>query len=114
MVLAIAFVVMLPLYWLISKRILYNIPIGEKIFVFKNDYAYISLHKFELLCHLLLAFPWQNIFNKNINHLYYIYLASYQKFKYFHKHIIKVCMPMYSLTYVQKCYVVIALVIIWY
>ena len=69
MVLAIAFVVMLPLYRLISKRILYNIPIGEKIFLFQNDFAYISLNKFELLYHLLLAFPSQNIFINNINHL---------------------------------------------
>ena len=56
-VLAITFIGMLLLYWLISKRILYNIPIGEKIFLFQNDYAYISLNKFELLYHLLLEFP---------------------------------------------------------
>ena len=61
MVLAVAFLAMLPLYWLIIKRILYNIPIGEKIFLFQNDYAYISLNKFELVYHLLLAFPSQNI-----------------------------------------------------
>ena len=35
--------VMLPLYWLISKRILYNIPIGEKIFLFQNGYAHAGL-----------------------------------------------------------------------
>ena len=69
MVLAITFIVMLLLYQLIGKRILYNIPIGEKIFLFQNDYAYISLNKFELLYHLLLVFPSQNIFNNNINHL---------------------------------------------
>ena len=60
------FSVMLLLYWLISKRILYNIPIGEKIFLFQNDYAYISLNQFELLYHLLLTFPLQNIFINNI------------------------------------------------
>ena len=65
MVLAIMFIVMLPLYQLISKRILYNIPIGEKIFLFQNDYAYISLNMFELY-YLLLAFPLQNIFINNI------------------------------------------------
>ena len=32
MVLAIAFIAMLPLYQLIGKRILYNIPIGENYF----------------------------------------------------------------------------------
>ena len=72
---------MLPLYWLISKRILYNIPIGEKVFLFQNDYAYISLNKFELLCQLLLSFPLQNIFINNIKHLTFkihIYLARYQ------------------------------------
>ena len=39
-------IAMLPLYQLINKRILYNIPIGEKIFLFQNDYAYISLNNF--------------------------------------------------------------------
>ena len=45
MVLAITFIVMLLLYQLIGKRLLYNIPIGEKIFPFQNDYAYINLNK---------------------------------------------------------------------
>ena len=35
--------VMLPLYQLISKRILYNIPTGEKIFLFQNDYVHAGL-----------------------------------------------------------------------
>ena len=64
MVLATMFIAMLPLYRLIGKRILNNIPIGEKIFLFQNDYADIRLNKFELLYHLLLAFPLQNIFIK--------------------------------------------------
>ena len=113
MVLAVTLIVMLLLYWLISKRILYNIPIGEKIFLFQNDYAYISLNNFELLYHLLLAFPSQSIFINNINHLTFK-IHIYQVFKYFHKYIIMVCMPMCSLTYVQKGYVVINLVIIWH
>ena len=58
-------IVMLLLYWLIDKRILYHIPIGEKIFLFQNDYAYISLNK--LLYHLLLTFPSQNIFINNVD-----------------------------------------------
>ena len=32
MVLVKALIAMLPLYWLISKRILHNIPIGAKYF----------------------------------------------------------------------------------
>ena len=32
MVLVIAFIVMLPLYWLIEKKILYDIPIVENYF----------------------------------------------------------------------------------
>ena len=66
MVLAIASLAMLLLYQLISKRILYNIPIGEKIFLFQNDYAYISYEQvrihFQHLHH-------KNIFINNINHL---------------------------------------------
>ena len=45
MILATTFIMMLPLYQLIGKRILSNIPIGEKIFLFQNDYAYIDLNK---------------------------------------------------------------------
>ena len=66
MVLAITSLVMLLLHQLIGKRILYNIPIREKIFLFQNDYAYMSLNKSELLYHLLLTFPLQNIFINNI------------------------------------------------
>ena len=65
MVLAIVFIAILLLYWLIGKRILYNIPIGEQIFLFQNDYAYISLNTFELY-YLLLAFQSQNIFINNV------------------------------------------------
>ena len=35
MVLAIALIAMLLLYWLIGKRILYNIPIGEIVSILK-------------------------------------------------------------------------------
>ena len=35
--------VMVSLYWLIAKRILYNIPIGEKIFLVWNEYSYIKI-----------------------------------------------------------------------
>ena len=117
MVLAITFIVMLLLYWLISKRILYNIPIGEKIFLFQNDYAYISLNKFELLCHLLLSFPLQNIFINNINHLtfkIYIYLTGYQNSNISTNMLLWCVCQRAVLTYVQKGYVVIDLVIIWY
>ena len=34
------FLVVVWFYQLIAKRILYNIPIGEKIFLFWNEYAY--------------------------------------------------------------------------
>ena len=107
MVLAIAFIAMLLLYQLISKTILYNISNGEKIFLFQNAYAYIGLNKFELLYHLLLAFPLQNIF---INNIFILQATEIQVFS----HIIMVCTLMYSLTYVQKGYVVNDLVIIWY
>ena len=49
MVLAITFLVMLLLYWLISKRILYNIPIGEKIFLFQNEYAHLGSQKVQTI-----------------------------------------------------------------
>ena len=84
MVLAIMLIVMLPLYCLIGKRILYNIPIGEKIFLFQNDYPHISLNKSELLYHLLLAFPSQNILINNVNHLNLYLSCKLSKFKYFH------------------------------
>ena len=63
------FLAMLPLYWIVSKRMLYNIPIEQEIFLSQNDYAYISLNKLELLYHILLPFPSQNIFIDNVNHL---------------------------------------------
>ena len=59
----------------------------------------------------------QNIFINNIyksSNLKILHLSQKpSKFKYFYGHIIMVCMPMHSLTYVQKGYVVIGLVIIW-
>ena len=75
MVLATAFIVMLPLYWLIGIRILYNIPIGEKIFLFKNDYAYINSNKSSFYINISI-----------INPLYCQYISlskNISKFKYF-------------------------------
>ena len=74
-VLAIAFIRMLLLYWLIGKRILYNIPIGEKIFLFQNDYAYISLNQFEFIVSSTLT---KITIYKSSNLKNYIYLSSYQ------------------------------------
>ena len=38
------FLVVVPFYQLIAKRILYIIPIGEKIFLVWNEYAYIKIN----------------------------------------------------------------------
>ena len=40
------FLVVVSFYRLIAKRILYNIPIGEKIFLVWKEYAYVKIKNY--------------------------------------------------------------------
>ena len=105
------FLVMLPLYQLISKRILYTIPIGEKIFLFQNDYAHVGLQKvlnyYIIYC---INLYWQHFtaktfFIKYKLIIWFEIISKLSKFKYLHRKMM-VCMPIHSSTNVQKGYVV--------
>ena len=99
MVLAIAFIVMLQLYQLIGKRMLYNIPIVEN---------YLCIHKFK-----------QTIIYINISitilfiaNMFYHLVSKLFKIQVFCIIIISLHMLMHSFTCVQKGYMVIDLVVV--